>query len=56
MIIDNQTQNKNIKTVYDFIKQYSKSEGEFDIVTGYFTFKALAKIFDELNNLKKLVI
>lgn len=53
MIIDNQTQNKNIKTVYDFIKKYSKTEGEFDIVTGYFTFKALAAFFDELNFIKQ---
>ncbi len=53
MIIDNQTQNKKIKTVYDFIKKYSKVEGEFNIVTGYFTFKALATFFDELNFIKQ---
>lgn len=55
MLIDNKKDRYddglNIVTVWDFIKTYSAiphQMGSFDIVTGYFTLRALAKLHDEI--------
>ena len=42
----------NIKTVWDFINTYSGKKsgqiGKFDVVTGYFTIRALSKLYREI--------
>ena len=57
MLIDNKiSRYKNlgydIKTVWDFINQFagihSKQQGGLDIVTGYFTIRALSKLYHEV--------
>ena len=57
MLIDNkksryQNDGIDIKTVWDFINRYSgiqsHEEGSLDIVTGYFTIRALSKLFREI--------
>ncbi len=51
MIIDNQTRiKKNPVTVYEFIERRFLNGGDFDIVTGYFTIKTLAKFYENFNN------
>lgn len=57
MLIDNlrdrYNDGKNIVTVWDFIKEYIANDeciiGRFDIVTGYFTLRALAQLHDNLH-------
>ena len=57
MLIDNETdrypeEGLGIKTVWDFISLYSGQQpgqtGKLDIVTGYFTIRALSKLYREL--------
>lgn len=57
MIIDNKLDRYpddglNIKTVWDFINKYSGNDsgqkGKLDIVTGYFTIRALCKLYRDL--------
>ena len=57
MLIDNkksryQSIGVNIKTVWDFISKFagtdSQKEGGFDIVTGYFTIRALSMLYREI--------
>ena len=55
MLIDNKKDRYhnglNIVTVWDFIKTYAAiphQEGSFDIVTGYFTLRALSKLYHEI--------
>lgn len=57
MLIDNKTNRYsdsgfNIVTVWDFIKEFSgkstEQVGSLDIVTGYFTIRALSKLYNEL--------
>ena len=57
MLIDNRVnrylnQGYNIRTVWDFINEFagnkSEQEGDLDIVTGYFTIRALSKLYHEL--------
>lgn len=57
MLIDNKTnrysnQGFNIVTVWDFIKEFagkdSEQIGNMDIVTGYFTIRALSKLYHEI--------
>ena len=57
MLIDNkkcryQNVGIDIKTVWDFINRYagiqSQEEGSLDIVTGYFTIRALSKLYREI--------
>lgn len=55
MLIDNKIDRYddglNIVTVWDFIKMYaaiSLQKGKFDIVTGYFTLRALSKLYHEI--------
>lgn len=57
MLIDNKTNRYpdsgfSIVTVWDFIKEFagsqSKQTGNIDIVTGYFTIRALSKLYHEL--------
>lgn len=57
MLIDNKEaryleDGYNIKTVWDFIKEYSdkgsRQTGRLDIVTGYFTLKALSLLYHEI--------
>ncbi len=57
MLIDNKTNRYpdsgfNIVTVWDFINEFSgkssEQVGNMDIVTGYFTIRALSKLYHEL--------
>lgn len=55
MLIDNKkdryNDGLNIVTVWDFIKTYAAiplQQGKFDIVTGYFTLRALSKLYHEI--------
>ena len=57
MLIDNKIDRYpdsglGIATVWDFLQKYagiaSKQEGEMDIVTGYFTIRALSKLYHEI--------
>ena len=57
MLIDNKINRYSedgldMKTVWDFINEYagksSGQEGEMDIVTGYFTVRALARLYHEI--------
>lgn len=57
MLIDNKKDryddNKDIVTVWDFIKYHvpsraDQAQGGFDIVTGYFTLRALSKLYNEI--------
>ena len=57
MLIDNKVDRYrddgiDIRTVWDFIKLFagneSQNKGKIDIVTGYFTIRALARLFDEI--------
>ena len=57
MLIDNkerryENDGLDIKTVWDFISTYagilSMQEGDLDIVTGYFTIRALSKLYHEI--------
>lgn len=55
MLIDNRKNRYddglNIVTVWDFIKEYAVMpdiSGDFDIVTGYFTLRALSKLYREI--------
>ena len=55
MLIDNKKvrydDGLNIVTVWDFIKMYAAipiQQGTFDIVTGYFTLRALSKLYNEI--------
>lgn len=55
MLIDNKkdryNDGLNIVTVWDFIKTYAAiphQKGSFDIVTGYFTLRALSKLYHEI--------
>lgn len=55
MLIDNKKDRYddglNIVTVWDFIKTYAAiplQQGKFDIVTGYFTLRALSKLYHEI--------
>lgn len=55
MLIDNRRNRYddglNIVTVWDFIKEYAvmpNISGDFDIVTGYFTLRALSKLYREI--------
>lgn len=55
MLIDNKkdryNDGLNIVTVWDFIKEYAAVPlqiGKFDIVTGYFTLRALSKLYHEI--------
>lgn len=55
MLIDNKkdryNDGLNIVTVWDFIKTYASTPhqtGNFDIVTGYFTLRALSKLYHEI--------
>ena len=57
MLIDNKVDRYpgaglNIRTVWDFLQKYagiaSRQEGEMDIVTGYFTIRALSKLYHEI--------
>ena len=55
MLIDNKKDRYgdglNIVTVWDFIKTYAAIPhqiGKFDIVTGYFTLRALSKLYHEI--------
>lgn len=57
MLIDNKKDryddNKDIVTVWDFIKYHvhtreGQSQANFDIVTGYFTLRALSKLYHEI--------
>ena len=57
MLIDNKTNRYpdsgfNIVTVWDFINEFSgkssEQVGKLDIVTGYFTIRALSKLYHEL--------
>ena len=56
MLIDNKIDRYddglNIKTVWDFINEYSGKEsentGKLDIVTGYFTIRALSKLYHDI--------
>lgn len=53
MLIDNKNPRggaklSHITTVWDFLSNYGKNPGKFDIVTGYFTLSALSKLHDEL--------
>lgn len=55
MLIDNKKDRYddglNIVTVWDFIKTYAAiphQKGSFDIVTGYFTLRALSKLYHEI--------
>ena len=57
MLIDNKVDRYpdsglGIATVWDFLQKYagiaSKQEGEMDIVTGYFTIRALSKLYHEI--------
>ncbi|GBE39012.1 ATP-dependent helicase HepA [bacterium BMS3Bbin08] len=51
MLIDNKTKTEGNEhsTVYDFLINYIE-QGKVDIVTGYFSVNALARIKDEINN------
>ena len=58
MLIDNKTNRYsdsgfNIVTVWDFINEFSGKQseqiGSMDIVTGYFTIRALSKLYHELS-------
>ena len=57
MLIDNRkdrypNSGLNIKTVWDFINMYSGNQsghtGKLDIVTGYFTIRALSKLYRDI--------
>jgi len=57
MLIDNkknryESDGLDIKTVWDFINEYagiaSKQDGDLDIVTGYFTIRALSKLYHNI--------
>ena len=51
MLLDNKTktEDKEYSTVYDFLRNYIE-QGKVDIVTGYFSISALARIKDEIND------
>ncbi len=51
MLLDNKTKTEGneYSTVYDFLRNYIE-QGKVDIVTGYFSVSALARIKDEINN------
>ncbi len=51
MLLDNKTKtaDKEYSTVYDFLRNYIE-QGKVDIVTGYFSVSALARIKDEIND------
>ena len=51
MLLDNKTRNEDNRysTVYDFLRNYIE-QGKVDIVTGYFSVNALARIKDEMND------
>jgi len=51
MLLDNKTKTEDneYSTVYDFLRSYIE-QGKVDIVTGYFSVSALARIKDELND------
>ena len=51
MLLDNKTKKEDNEpsTVYDFLRNYIE-QGKVDIVTGYFSVSALARIEDEINN------
>ncbi len=50
MLLDNKTKSEDndYYKVFDFIKNYT-GQGEFDLVTGYFSVNALALMYDEIN-------
>jgi superfamily II DNA or RNA helicase len=54
MLIDNKNQNnpKNSKTLYDFFVKYIQ-EGNFDVVSGYFSVPMLADSFDKFKKIAK---
>lgn len=65
MLIDNkerryESDGLNIKTVWDFISTFagivSLQEGNLDIVTGYFTIRALSKLYHEIPETDKFRI
>ena len=51
MLLDNKTRNEDNKhsTVYDFLRSYIE-RGKVDLVTGYFSVNALARVMDEMND------
>ena len=51
MLLDNKTKTEDSEysTVYDFLRNYIE-QGKVDIVTGYFSVSALARIKDEIND------
>jgi len=54
MIIDNLKRiDSNPETVFEFFQEYITVDGRFDMVTGYFTIKALAKLYSELQKQTK---
>lgn len=54
MLLDNKTKTEDsgYSTVYDFLRNYIE-QGKVDIVTGYFSVSALARIKDELNDAER---
>ncbi len=55
MLFDNKTKsafNKHYK-VFEFISDYVE-KGRLDIVTGFFSISALARMFDEINDAKQI--
>ena len=51
MLLDNKTKTEDNEhsTVYDFLRNYIE-QGKVDIVTGYFSVSALARVKDEIND------
>jgi superfamily II DNA or RNA helicase len=54
MLLDNKTKTEDseYRKVFDFIKRNTEN-GEFDLVTGYFSVNALALMKDEINQVEK---
>lgn len=53
MLIDNKNVTKDqLISLWEFIKKYTK-DGEFDLVSGYFSIPALALLYDNLKDVKK---
>ena len=51
MLLDNKTkEDSNPVTVYEFITHYLCKAGTFDVVTGYFSVAALARLYDDVNS------
>lgn len=53
MLIDNKNVTKDqLQTLWEFIEKYTKN-GDFDLVSGYFSIPALALLYDNLKDVKK---